>query len=239
MVGFAGKVWQTFRVGGFQLVRAETCDSNMSDKPFFDRVRTAIGDVVSDFSQYPADYLFESDLQCALFGSLRDTFKDVAFVSQSKDLLKFFGDKLIIHPVKSEYPYNIEGHTRDRFDLVLLDTTQDPLHRIYHQHCRLGIEIKLWNPDGTGGSVWPDVANLKDYLDAARQREMEFSGLAILFVLPGAEGRLHTELKCVPSVPTITPNEVSLHVVTTAEWQGMMPIQNEQLKVFGKVASKE
>jgi hypothetical protein len=184
----------------------------MSDKSFLDRVKTAVEEVVSDFLEHPANYLFESDLQCALYGSLKDNFRDHAFVSKSSDLQKFFGDKLTIHPVKSEYPYHIEGHLNDRFDLVLLDCQQDSLRRIYHQHCRFGIEIKLWNPDSTGGNIWSDVTNLIDYLKVARQRNREFSGLAILFVLPGAEKWLTASLQS-SLPPTIVANDVSLHVV--------------------------
>jgi hypothetical protein len=192
----------------------------MSDKAFLDRVQTAVGEVVSDFREHPADYLFESDLQCALFGSLKESFMDLAFVSKSSDLPRFYGDKLTIHPVKSEYPYNIEGHTSDRIDLVLLDCQQDSSRRIYHQHCRFGIEIKLWNSDGTGGNIRSDVDKLRDYLKAARKREMEFSGLAILFVLPGAEKRLTASLQS-SLPPTIVNNEVSLHVVSKRVWAGV------------------
>jgi hypothetical protein len=93
---------------------------------------------------------------------------------------------------------------------------QDSSHRIYHQHCRFGIEIKLWNPDGTGGSIGPDVKKLIHYLEAARLRNKEFSGLAILFVLPGAEKWL-TDLLRSSLPPTIDANEVSLHVVNSRE----------------------
>jgi hypothetical protein len=188
----------------------------MNDKSFLDRVEASVGDVVCDFLEHPADYLFESDLQCALFGSLKGNFRDLSFVSSSSDVPRFFGDKLTIHPVKSEYPYNIDEHTGDRFDLALLDSQQDPLRRIYHQHCRFGIEIKLWNPDGTGGSIWPDVKKLIHYLEAARLQNKEFSGLAILFVLPGAEKWLTDSLRS-SLQPTIDANEVSLHVVYSGE----------------------
>jgi hypothetical protein len=190
----------------------------MNGQSFLDRVDASVGDVVCDFLEHPIDYLFESDLQCALFGSLRGNFRDLSFISSSSDVPGFFGDKLTIHPVKSEYPYNIPGHTSDRFDLALLDCQQDPSRRIYHQHCRFGIEIKLWNPDGTGGSIWPDVKKLIHYLEAARQQKKEFSGLAILFVLPGAEKWLTDSLRSSLS-PTIDTNEVSLHVVNSREKQ--------------------
>jgi len=201
----------------------------MNDKLFLDRVEASVGDVVSDFLEHPADYLFESDLQCALFGSLKGNFRDLSFVSSSRDAPRFFGDKLTIHPVKSEYPYNIQGHKSDRFDLALLDCQQDSSLRIYHQHCRFGIEIKLWNPDGTGGSIWPDVTKLTHYLEAARLQNKEFSGLAILFVLPGAEKWLTDSLRgSLP--PTIETNEVSLHVVNSREkqvWGVPIPKGNE------------
>jgi hypothetical protein len=187
-----------------------------NDKSFLDRVEASVRDVVYDFLEHPADYLFESDLQCALFGSLKGNFRDLSFVSSSSDVPRFFGDKLTIHPVKSEYHYNIEEHPGDKFDLVLLDSQQDSSRRIYHQHCRFGIEIKLWNPDGTGGSIGPDVKKLIHYLEAARLRNKEFSGLAILFVLPGAEKRL-TDLLRSSLPPTIEANEVSLHVVNSRE----------------------
>lgn len=207
----------------------QNLEIDMSDDCFIDRIKTGINNVVSDFVQHPADYLFESDVQCALFSSLRDSFKDFTFVSKSSDLPNLFGDRLTIHPVKSEYPYHIDDHKCDRFDLAVLDSQQDSSRRIYHQHCKFGIEIKLWNGDGTGGNrggINADMKKLRAYLESAKQQGKEFSGLVILFVLPGAEKRLTPSKRLTFSLqsslpPTIDCNDVSLHVVV-AETNGAM-----------------
>jgi hypothetical protein len=186
----------------------------MNDKSFFDRIEAAIGNVVSDFSHNPVNYLFESDLQCTLFATLRDNLSDFAFGSKSSDLPELLGYNPTINPVKSEYPYDFEGRTRDRFDVAILDGQQDPSQRIYKQPCRFGIEIKLWYPDGPVGDIWSDVTKLKHYQEFARSRNRDFGGLAILFVFPGAEKRLTAELRS-SAGPTISANEVVLHIVTT------------------------
>lgn len=186
----------------------------MSDRSFLDRIEAAVGDVSSDFSRNPANYLYESDLQCALFATLRDNFSDLAFESKSSDLPKHLGHHPTINPVKSEYPYDFGGRN-DRFDVAILDSRQNPAQRIYRQPCRFGIEIKLWNPDGTGGDIQRDVTKLLHYQEVARSRDKDFGGLAILFVFPGAEERLESTPNLRSAAPlTLNAIEVMLHVVT-------------------------
>lgn len=189
-------------------------DSNLT----LNKIQQSLYGVVAEFSKNPADFLYESDLQCMLYGNMRNNFSECLIRSEAKDLEQLFNYRPLINPVKSEYPYNVEG-LRAKFDLAILDDVQDPLFRIWWQSCKVGIEIKLWQSDGTGNDVFSDVNKLKSYLKIAQSRNKEFTGISLLFVHPCAEKRLAQITE--RTAPTLSVNSVSLHVVTRTEWSGI------------------
>ncbi len=190
----------------------------MNDELLLNAIRQSLAEVIAEFMGNPADFLYESDLQCLLYTSLRHRFSSYLIQSQAKDLEQLFGYLPLINRVKSEFPYNIDGLSA-KFDLAILDHNQDPMRRIWWQPCRFGIELKLWQPDGTGNDVLSDVRKLETYREVAQSRGKHFSGLALLFVHPGAERRLPNSQSKTDS--TLSADQVSMHIVTQKEWYGI------------------
>jgi len=191
----------------------------MDTELLIENVHQSVTEVITEFSNNPADFLYEADLQCLLYTSLRRRFSPYPIPPQAKELEKLFGYRPLLNPVKSEFPYNVDGLSA-KFDVAILDHQQDPLRRIWWQPCRFGIELKLWQPDGTGNNIFSDLKKLKAYGEIAKSRGKEFSGLALLFVHPGAEERLANLQTTI--APAISANEISLHVVTRTNWRGVI-----------------
>lgn len=192
--------------------------ADMNDELLLNQIRQSLAEVIAEFTSNPADILYEADLQCLLYNSLRKRFHPYPIQSKAKDLQQLFGYHPFINPIKSKFPYNVDGLFA-KFDLAVFDRNQDPLRRIWWQPCRFGIELKLWQPDGTGNDVLSDVKKLTTYREVAESRGKQFSGLALLFVHLGAERRLpNTHAK---TEPKLSADQISIHIVTEKEWYGV------------------
>lgn len=187
-----------------------------ADSRLIDKLKHATGQTVSEFRSQPVDFLYESDIRSLLFAKLRHEMSDIRYESEAKDVERFFKSVPRINPVKTEYGLNLQG-SRARFDVAVLSAEQDPSFNIWRQPCRIAIEVKLWQPDGTGEGPWKDVKKLQSYWQASNSLSRRFTGIAMLFVHPGAEKWLGNIDGM--SAGADFPNDgVILHVVSSLGW---------------------
>jgi hypothetical protein len=100
----------------------------------------------------------------------------------------------------------------------------------------VGIEIKLWQPGYGGCRYRADITKLQNYHKYLREKEREFTGIAMLFVHPNIENELVTELPSEEVSSAAYPKDgVALHWVTGWKdrghhrWEQILPpqIQNQ------------
>jgi hypothetical protein len=186
------------------------------DAMLIQQLKQAISETVSEFMTYPVDFLYESDIQSLLFAKLRHEMRDVRFRSEAKDVQRFFKFVPNINPVKTEYPLSLNG-SRARFDVAVLSNQQDPTLKIWNQFCRIAIEIKLWQPDGTGALPFDDLKKLQTYCQLCNSNKRAFTGIAMLFVHPGAEQWLKS-ISGIESEVSFPYDDVAFHVVGSSRW---------------------
>ena len=156
-----------------------------------EKLESAIDKTVKQFQKHPFDFLSERDIQAWLFAELRlrdatsnllnsyDASHDVA--NSRFKLISPFS----IHRVKTEYhvPIGI-------FDVAVLSDKPDSTKNIWRQPCRVGIEIKLWQPRERKPNYDADVQKLQNYQKYLQESFTEgrsFTGIAMLFVHPCPE----------------------------------------------------
>jgi hypothetical protein len=157
-----------------------------TDATLIDHLKYAISETVAEFQANPVDFLYESDIQSLLFTKLRHEMREVRYESKAKDVDLLYKSEHSINPVKTEYRLNASGLT-GKFDVAILSKKHDPAFRIWHQFCRIGIELKLWQSDGTGLSRFEDFERLQSYRQVCHKKDDHFTGIAMIFVHPGAE----------------------------------------------------
>jgi len=166
------------------------------DTKIFDHLRAAIDNTVCEFQKHTEDFLSERDIQAWLFAELRRRTIRIRYMYEVKDNEKRFKRPSIeINPVRTEYfPYQKAGCC---FDIAILSGEPNREANIWHQPCRIGIEIKLWQ--ACEGGDWeghrgpqPDLKKLQDY--KSNQKGLPFTGIAMLFVHPRARRSKVAEL---------------------------------------------
>lgn len=179
-------------------------------------LQKGINETVKQYLAQPFDFLYESDIQSLLFCSLRKEFQHKCFVPQAKDVNTLFCQSTVrpINPIKSEFPMNLDSSFQ-RFDIAILDESQDESHRIWWQPSRVAIEIKLWQPDGTGGSPRDDVRKLRNYQAERNLLGKPFTGISMLFAHPSTDKwvkNITNDAIC--SEPLFPDDGVSFQLVT-------------------------
>jgi hypothetical protein len=154
------------------------------DRSCSTRLRRAIDGTVSRFLENPFDYLYESDLRSTLHRLASEEFHDDRIPLTVHDPKRWHAGTSTIHRVMSEYPSGL------RFDLALLSETLDGTKNVWNQPVRGAIELKLWQPDGTGNDFRGDIVKIESYRARCAATGQPFSGLVLLFVHPGAEWRI-------------------------------------------------
>jgi hypothetical protein len=157
-----------------------------TDAILIHQLKQAISETVSEFMANPVDFLYESDIQSLLFVKLRQEMREIRYKSEAKEVELLFKSVRSINPVKTEYPL-IPSGLNGRFDVAVLSEKHDPAFRIWKQFCRIGIELKLWQSDGTGVSRFDDFERLQSYRRVCNDNRRRFTGIAMIFVHPGAE----------------------------------------------------
>ena len=204
-----------------------------------DQLKCAIDKTVQQFQKYPCDFLSERDIQALLFVDLRNATSDLRYPYDAKgDNFKFgFREPFCIHPVTTEYfPYK---RGLDRFDLAVLSEKPDSASAIWRQPCRVGIEIKLWQPGYGEPNHRMDVEKLQRYqvyLQETFTQERAFTGIALLFIHPCAETLLGSLVSGEKSGDPYPENGLALHYVTRRDhwWKQQLPAPSipEQVTSF-------
>jgi len=175
-----------------------------------DQLRSAICKTVKQFQEHPLDFLSESDIQALLFVELRNATSGLRYPydGEGKNCRFGFTDPFCIHPVTTEYHVS-EG----KFDIAILSEKPDTEKDIWRQPCRVGIEIKLWQPCEREPKYIMDVKKLQRYQEKLQTAGQKFTGIVLLFVHPyktGVPKDIFEEI----SPDAYPENGVALHLVT-------------------------
>lgn len=154
------------------------------ERIYLDAVRASVQVVAERFTSDPASFLYESDLRGLLFAQLFNGLADAVLPWRPEETgllgVPVRGLSLHVNPVKSEYTYG-DVAARDRFDIAVLARKLRPGSNAWNQHVRIGVEIKLWQADGSGGGFHDDIGKLKRYAACANQEGRRFTGLCLVF----------------------------------------------------------
>lgn len=175
-----------------------------------DELKDVICKTVKQFQEHPLDFLSESDIQALLFVELRNATHDLRYTYDAEGANHRFGFRkpFSIHPITTEYRSPV-----GRFDLAVLSEKPDSTKDIWLQPCRVGIEIKLWQPREMEPNYKDDVKKLQHYQADLQTVGQEFMGIAMLFVHP-CEKRKPTAVTEEKSGDAYPENGVALHLVT-------------------------
>jgi hypothetical protein len=162
-----------------------------------DQLKKAIDRTVEQFQKHPLDFLSERDIQAWLFVELRNATSDLRYSYGVGDANRCFGftEPFCIHPVTTEY-FSYKAN-QDRFDIAVLSEEPDSKSAIWRQPCRIGIEIKLWQPGYGEPGYSNDVKKLHNYQEYLQNKFTEkrtFTGIAMLFVHPCVENLTRTAI---------------------------------------------
>lgn len=178
-------------------------------------VGEAIQMLAKDFQDAPFDYLYESDVRSRLYAGIFDRMRTEPLSIESRGVRKDDPTRSVtINPVKSEYP------SGTRFDIAIINGPGDSNRRIWNHRVNIAIEIKLWQVDGTGGSVRYDLSKLAQYR-FDRKDGRPFLGLSLLFCHPGVQydAYLHEYLPLLKPTNHFVEQEdgLALHVISATE----------------------
>jgi hypothetical protein len=194
-----------------------------------DQLKSATCKTVKQFQDRPLDFLSESDIQALLFVELRNAMSEVQYPYTAEPANHRFGcdEPFSIRPITTEYYLYKNGQAR--FDVAVLSETPDSNLEIWRQPCRVGIEIKLWQPGYRDSSYLRDVEKLKNYQKYLQNftEERSFTGIAMLFVHPWVKNEKNGKKRLAAildepwkailnehSVDAYPENGVALHLVT-------------------------
>ena len=196
-----------------------------------EKLKFAIDKTVEQFQDYPLDFLSERDIQAVLFVELRKAMC-IPRTNYPAGENGRFGciEPFSIRRITTEYYLNKNGQSR--FDVAVLSETPDSNLEIWRQPCRVGIEIKLWQPGYRDSGYLRDVEKLQKYQNYLQDRneDRSFTGIAMLFVHPWVKNEkngkkplaaiLNQPWKAIlneHSVDAYPENGVALHLVTDAK----------------------
>jgi hypothetical protein len=95
----------------------------------------------------------------------------------------------------------------------VLSEKPDPKKDIWRQPCRVGIEIKLWQPCEKEPKYIMDVKKLQRYQEKMQIAGQKFTGIVLLFVHPYKTGMPKDIIEEI-SPDAYPENGVALHLVT-------------------------
>jgi hypothetical protein len=181
------------------------------------QLKNAIEKTVQQFQEHPLDFLSERDIQALLFVELRNATNYLRYTYDAEGENHRFGFEkpFCLHPVTTEYfAYH---NQQDRFDIAVLSEMQDSKFAIWHQPCRVAIEIKLWQPGYGEPNYRSDIKKLHDYQKHLQQtyctQERKFTGIAMLFIHPCAKGKQSVIFEG-ETRDAYPENGIALHLIT-------------------------
>jgi hypothetical protein len=174
-----------------------------------DQLKSAICKTVKQFQEHPLDFLSESDIQALLFIELRNATSNLRYSYNAANPRFGFPSTFPVHPVTTEYYVPPEG----RFDVAVLSEKPDSEKDIWRQPCRIGIEIKLWQPCEKEPKYIMDVKKLQRYQEKMQIAGQKFTGIVLLFVHPYKTGMPKDIIEEI-SPDAYPENGVALHLVT-------------------------
>lgn len=179
-------------------------------------VRLAVASVASTFAGIPASFLYESDLQALLFARLFDRLalgNPPQWPLRERDWMVFEDEPpRIVVPVKTEYP------SGTWLDIALLapDFAKTEPRKIWSQPVSVGIEIKLWQADGSGGWQHEDRKKLERLAEEARREGRVFAGACLVFCHRPDDERI--EIAAKPGALLVNPVRFELKPGEVVEW---------------------
>src|ERR1035437_5031688 len=138
-------------------------------------VKKAIESTVIQFQEHPLDFLSECDIQAWLYAELRlqEATRDHRYTYDAANPRFGLPSTFPVHPVTTEYHIPPEG----RLDVAVLSDKPDTGKDIWRQPCRIGIEIKLWQPCEPEPKYLRDVEKLRRYHAKLQTDGREFTGI--------------------------------------------------------------
>lgn len=173
-------------------------------------VKEAIERTVAQFREHPLDFLSECDIQAWLFAELRlkEATRDHRNTYDAANPRFGLPSTFPVHPVTTEYHIPPEG----RLDVAVLSDKPETGKDIWRQPCRIGIEIKLWQPCEKEPKYLLDVEKLKRYQAELRDEGLDFTGIVLLFVHPNKTG-IPNDISEEESGNAYPKNGVALHLI--------------------------
>lgn len=167
-------------------------DDQGSVMDYLETLKSSIVDVIDDFRSNPFDFLYEADIQAALFAEARKRFYPEKVEMKGGYLPpEFYPEGYVVKttPVKCEYP------SGQRFDIAVIDHLRAEHYerarwqeknwksdRFWGQPLRAAVEIKYMQlgdrPNHRRAGLLADLSKLRGY----RNADPQFSGIAMLFV---------------------------------------------------------
>lgn len=159
---------------------------------YLETLKSSIIDVIEDFRGNPFDFLYEADIQAALFAKTRERFfTERVEMKGGYRAPEFYPEGGVVKttPVKCEYP------SGQRFDIAVIDHGRAEHYerarwqenswkndRFWGQPLRAAVEIKYMQlgdrPNHRREGFQADIKKLRDY----RNADSQFTGIALLFV---------------------------------------------------------
>lgn len=159
---------------------------------YLETLKSSIVDVIDDFRGNPFDFLYEADIQAALFAKARERFyPERVDMKGGYRKPEFYPEGCVVKttPVKCEYP------SGQRFDIAVIDPCRVEHYdearlqennwkndRFWGQPLRAAVEIKYMQlgdrPNHRMAGLLADVKKLRQYGDL----NPKFAGIAMLFV---------------------------------------------------------
>ena len=173
----------------------------MEGKTLLDQITKSINSFIhDDFQPNPFDYLYEADIQSAMWSRLKNDLNiKIKWEIEDEEIIKKIGRKYIeTSIVKAEYPH------QNRFDIGIISPNSmsilkkgEKLEGFWNQKLLLAIELKYLqyglNPNRMFKGFLDDMDNT--FIELANNLEL---GLALLFVQSGDPQEIYDKLKLVP-----------------------------------------
>ena len=152
--------------------------TEQTERHYLDAIEVSVQKVADHFRREPASFLYEADLRGLLFTRIFDYLSDSVRTWKPVDDCwagMAAGPALLVNPAKTEYP------KPEPFDVAVLVPEMCADKNAWNQNVRVGVEIKLWQADGTGGNCNFDKKKLERYGAKAQAEGRRFTGLCLVF----------------------------------------------------------